>query len=189
MLNDVKCPSNQLCSVQMVENFAETNISGDVPTLSCSSRDASSTDNHGTAAVTCTDYDNSAAFSSPITNPYECTVDADCKLTDNTYTICKCGFDGKAYCTPPLNSTLFDFVGENCASNNGVINDTSLEAYAILLLDYYPYVYNVPSCGENILEVSSLLAQDYTGVNLITEDNSNAVWLSVTLGFVLQVLA
>jgi hypothetical protein len=172
----------------MVEAFAGTNATGTnstEPTLSCSSTAA---DTHGSSNETCADYNHSAAFISSITNPYECMVDADCKLTDNTTTSCKCGFDGKAYCTPPLNSTLFDFVGANCAANNGTVNDTAIEAYARLLLDYYPYLYNVPPCGENILQVSDLLAQNYTGVDFMECDDCTGVWLSLTLGFVLQAL-
>jgi hypothetical protein len=157
--------------------------------LNCSQSTVASEDVHGSMNVTCAAYNKSAGFRVN-SSPKQCSTSDDCTLTDNTKTACKCGFDGKSYCTPPLNSTLFDFVGENCAANNGTINDTSLETYASLMLDFYPYILNVPNCMESVLEVAiiSNLSETVPGVNSspVTTDDSSAVWASLSLAAMLQ---
>jgi hypothetical protein len=202
LYSDNICPNNRFCSVNMLEAFALTNLNGTslngsdtsnttftTPMLNCSQAAAVAKDVHGKQDVTCAAYNKSAGFRVN-SSPKQCSTSDDCSLTDNTKTECKCGFDGKSYCTPPLNSSTFDFVGENCAANNGTINDTSIETYASLLLDFYPYIQSIPSCMDSVLEVATIhnMSANVPGVNSspVTEDDSSAAWVSLSVAALLQ---
>jgi hypothetical protein len=138
---------------------------------------------HGSKNLTCQDFNSSSYFVGE--NPRTCETSADCVTVANTTTECKCGFDGHAYCTPPLNSTLFDFAKENCIANNGTINDTSIETYASLLEDFYPQFLFPSDCIKNILEVEAMLNYEATvpgaDTSASTADTSAADWLSLPL--------
>jgi len=114
-------------------------------------------------------------------------------MQNNQTTRCTCGFDGNSYCEPPLNSSVFDFLYESCQQNNGTLNDTSVESYASLLLDYYPYVQNIPDCVNNIFEVAAigLLASQVPGVSespVTEEDDDSGLWMGLGLWVSLQLI-
>lgn len=205
-VNDNACPNNRICSINSIVAFAATNLTaleeesqgnttlgGDssnatqptfvMPVLNCSQEAFDTNKTHGSKTVVCSDLNKTASFKSG-NNPKKCTTEQDCLLTDNKTTGCLCGFDGHSYCKPPMNSSLFNFLEENCQANNGTINDTSVETYASLLLDYYPYVQNIPNCINNILEVAVIdeLSSTVPGVSEspITDDSSGAMALLVS---------
>jgi hypothetical protein len=155
---------------------------GATPNLICSNGTLASSV-HGSKNLTCQDFNSASYFQGE--NPRMCATSADCVTVANTITECKCGFDGNAYCTPPLNSTLFDFAKENCIANNGTINDTSIETYASLLLDFYPQFLFPSDCIKNIQEIQAMLLYEATvpgaDTTSSTADTSAAEWLSLPL--------
>lgn len=203
LVNDGGCSSNSTCSIGSVVSFAATNVTQaeaqasaqnttyTTPLLNCKQGGSSISNVHGSQNVTCAMQSSAKNFTSG-DNPKSCTTASDCALKDNSTTECLCGFDGKSYCKPPLTSGLFDFLSENCLANNGTINDTSVETYASLLLDYYPYLLNIPNCINNILEVEAIesLAATVPGVDSSpVTDDSSAEELMMTVALLTALIA
>ena len=115
-INEDGCPSGQFCSILVADLYFET---GTDDTYECAEDDDTDSEDDDVdidwsdfsgddwkASILC-DSDSGKNLKSGSWDD-ECETNSDCELSDGTFTSCDCHVNGKAYCSPDLESDYFE---------------------------------------------------------------------------------
>ncbi|CAG9317576.1 unnamed protein product [Blepharisma stoltei] len=101
-------------------------------------------------------------------HPKECSTigstDSNCILKDGSYSECKCGLNGKAYCVPEPSSEAFsDYWTQCCTINCGHMDTFKHYLYWYLKMEYYVEYISGYSCTKIFTQFSDIDNLDYVG--------------------------